>query len=113
MDARRTNQQETAKGLAINRPRVRQLLDNYIQVLTSVGFHCDLALKCYEHRRTAEQMLARWEGGCSEDSLKDALRIEYRLLLASKFLGREAEEIGAAFGEACHRLGVVIELKQA
>lgn len=99
----------------MDRIRVGQLLDNYLQVLNSARIRyvfsgeSGLAGKCDEHRETAEYLLVRWQGGWAEDNMKDALRMELGLLWASGFVGREAEEIGAAFGEVCRRMSIATQ----
>lgn len=91
----------------MNRLNVEQRLIDYIQLLKSVKHRCSVAemLKCDEHRLVAEGILVRWQGGCSANSMRAALAVELRLLVASGFGGRVGEEIGAAFSQIRWAMG--------
>jgi hypothetical protein len=81
--------------------QIEYLLESYVRALRSaVTTYRSEAEKtaCAEHLRTAELLLARWRGGCSPESVRDALAVEWMLLTADRLGGPEAEKIGETFG---------------
>lgn len=84
------------------RQKVEFLLERYIRALESgaASYHGNAEkIACADHQRTAENLLARWQGGCSLESVRDALAAEWCLLTADRLGGAEAEEIGRTFGD--------------
>ncbi|MBI3862523.1 MAG: hypothetical protein HY290_11570 [Planctomycetia bacterium] len=75
--------------------------------LVSRGLSADSERFDYEpHYASAWNMLARWQGGDSEDRLRAAVAIELTGYQANPPPGRQAKVVGAAFGAVCRAVGV-------
>jgi len=93
----------------MDRSSVERVLQEYVDALESASLRT-LSRDRYEyqpHYGTARNLLARWQGGESEECLRAAVvgvLADYR---TNPPPGSHAEVVGAAFGAVCRTVGVM------
>lgn len=91
----------------MDRPSVEKLLKAYVEALEATQTMAAGRAR-YEfqaHCATAQNLLARWQGGETEERLKAAIEIELVGYRANPPPGHQAELIGATFDEVCRAIG--------
>jgi hypothetical protein len=95
--------------MALDRLLVERLLQAYVQALeaTQAPAAGRVRHEYASHYDTARNLLARWQGGESEARLHSAVEVELSSYRIDPPGGKQAELIGAAFGDVCRAVGVM------